>query len=215
MASMYEKIMELPLFKGIGEEQLNQMLEKTSIEFLKFADGELIKEAGSPVRSLDFILKGEVRNTYKLLNYEIEVDEIITDGGVIGATQQYGLDTSSFTTSRAKGDVSLMRIDKAQYMNILQSDKIYLLNYMNYLSAAAQNSLIMMLDQGEPGIRRSLENLTGAIASRGAGSVVLVAEDSTLADYCGVEEEEFTSWKELEIAKGTLKAAGRGIELVD
>ena len=74
MQSMYETIMELPLFKGIGEDQLSVMLEKTSVEFLKFEEGEIISKADESVQYINFILNGRVRQTYQFDYYSIAVD---------------------------------------------------------------------------------------------------------------------------------------------
>ena len=213
MPTMYETIMELPLFKGIGEEQLNQMLEKTKIGFLKYDDGAIIAQVGDPVRAIDFVLSGRVRNTYKLLNLPIEIDEIIGKGAMIGATRIYGLDTEYCATSTALGRVSVMNVEKKQYMNILQSDKIYILNFVNYLSAAAQKGQKLMIQQKENSIRNTLLNLVLSVASRAAETVVICAADEVLAKYCGVSPDEFELWKVGELAHNRIMVNARGIVL--
>lgn len=195
MALMYDTIMELPLFKGIGEEQLSQMLEKTSVEFLKFTDGEIIAHGNYQVKAVDFIIRGMVKNVYKMKNYAIEIQETLGKGGMLGAMHLFGLDTTYVSTSYAVGNVSLMRIEKTQYMDILLSDKIYMLNFVNYLSAAAQKPENLMLEQGEPSIVRTLSNLAYSVASRKALTVKVLGDDAALAKYCGVSEEEIQDWR--------------------
>lgn len=201
MAQMYDTIMELPLFKGIGEEQLSQMLGKTSIEFLKFKDGHTIAHADDLVKSVDFIISGKVKNIYTMTHYPIEIHETVGRGYVIGATHLYGLTTNYGATSVAVGDVSVMRIEKSQYMNILMSDSIYILNYVNYLSAAAQKPQQMILSQGEPSIQRSLDILAYSVASRKAEQVKVVGSDEVLAQYCGVDPEDMRKFREAEFKR--------------
>lgn len=213
MSSMYETIMELPLFKGIGGDQLSQMLEKTSIEFLKYEDGEELSAAGSNVTGLDFILGGRVRQTYRLQNYPIEIDEILGKGNVMGALNLFGMDTTYPSTSTAIGRVSIMRIKKSQYINVLQSDRIYLLNFMNYISAAVQKNPVMMTETKNPIIGRTLEILALSFVSRGAESVMICGEDSALAEYCGVSLKEFKEWKAMELSHKHIIVNQRGIFL--
>ena len=195
MALMYDTIMELPLFKGIGEEQLSLMLEKTSVEFLKFKDGEIIADPSTQVKGVDFIIAGKVKNVYKMENFPIEIEEILGKGNMIGALHLYGLDTHHVSQSIAIGEVSLMRVEKSQYMNILLSDRIYILNFVNYLSAAAQKPEKIMLNQGNASIKRTLDNLAYSLVSRRAESVNVKGNDQALAAYCGVSVEEIQAYR--------------------
>lgn len=213
MSTMYETIMELPLFKGIGEEQLSQLLEKTSVEFLKFEDGDLIAESSTQVNAIDFILSGRVRQTYKLENFQLWVDEILGKGAVLGALNLYGLDTTYSSDSIALGRVSVMRISKSDYMNILLSDRIYMLNFVNYLSAAAQKSKLFMKSIKTASIGRSLQTLAFTFASRAAETVMIAGEDEVMAQYCGVSLNEFEEWKTTELSHNHIIVNQRGIFL--
>ena len=205
--------MELPLFKGIGEDQLSLMLEKTSVEFFKFEEGDVICEADENVTALNFILGGRVRLTYELDNFKIGVDEILSRGAVIGATHLFGLDTTFSSTCVALGRVSLMRIGKAQYMNILQSDRIYMLNFVNYLSAATQRMPSLMKKVKEPSVNRMLTTLANTFVSRLAETVMVAGDDKELARYCGISDKEFNEWKTSEMAHNRIIANQRGIIL--
>ena len=213
MPSMYDTIMELPFFKGIGEDQLSQLLEKTSVEFLKYDDGDIIAKADESVSYLNFILSGRVRQTYRLSNFDICVDEILGKGSVMGALNLYGMVTSYTSTCLALGRVGIMRIGKSQYMNILQSDKIYILNFVNYLSAASQKMPWIMKSIGESSIHRTLRILTESFVSRLAETVMVAGEDKEIARYCGVSEEEFKEWKTSELAHNRIIVNQRGIFL--
>lgn len=211
--SMFETIMELPLFKGIGEEQLSLLLEKTSIEFLKFDDGESICKKDDPVSSVDFILSGRVKQNFKLENFDIEVNEILGKGSVINALQLYGLTTNSICSSTAIGKVSIMRISKSQYMNILLSDRIYILNFVNYLAANAQKSSIHIMGNQNSSIRRTLENLVLPLVARTSETIMLAGDDSEIARYCGVSDDAFQEWKTAELARNRIMSNPRGIIL--
>lgn len=213
ITSMYDTIMSLPLFKGIGVEQLSQLLEKTSVEFLKFDDAETIAKAGQQVDAVDFILGGRVRLTFHLDNFNIGVDEILGTGSVLGALNLYGLETKYPAECVALGKVSIMRVTKKDYMNILLSDRIYILNFVNYLSAAAQKNPIFIKGSKAYSIGRTLQILAFSFVSRAADTVMVAAEDSELAKYCGVDEAEFEEWKATELAHNRIMVNQRGIFL--
>ena len=211
MSSMYETIMELPLFKGIGDDQLSQLLEKTSVEFLKYDDGDMIARSDQRVDSVDFILGGRVRQTYSLKNFAICVDEILGKGSVLGALNLFGLTTTYNADILALGKVNLMRITKSDYMNILVSDRIYMLNFMNFLSAASQKSKIIFQNQKQASIGRTLQTLALSFASRTAETVMVAGKDSELAKFCGVSDQEFETWKLNELSHNRIMSNQRGI----
>ena len=210
---MYETIMELPLFKGIGEDQLSLMLEKTSVEFLRFEDGDVIYKVTDQVKSIDFILNGRVRQTFMLENFSIGVDEILGKGAVLGALRLYGIETIYGAEITSLGRVNIMRISKHDYMNILMSDKIYIMNFVNYLSAAAQKAPLLYQNVKAASINRSLSTLAFTFASRTADSVMIAGEDSAIAQYCGVSEKVFNEWKSSELAHNRIIVNQRGIFL--
>ena len=210
---MFETIMELPLFKGISEEHLSQLLEKTSVEFLKYEDGVTIARVDDKVEALDFILSGRVRQTFHLENFKICIDEILGNGAVIGALNLFGLVTDYNADIIALGKVSVMRILKKDYMNILLSDKIYILNFVNYLSAATQKTKLIMQDIEGPGISNSLQTLAFSFSSSVAETVMVAGDDAELAKFCGVSVKEFEDWKSNELAHNRIIVNQRGIFL--
>ena len=195
MSSMYETIMELPLFKGIGEEQLSHMLEKTCVNFKKYEGGEEIAKARDNVKNVDFILSGKVKVLYKMSHYPVEVEEILGKGSILGARHLFGMDTTYCGDLLAMTKVSLMRIDKSEYMNILQSDRIYMLNYVNYISAALQRCPSYLMESDDDPISRALILLGLSMTSRMAEMIKLKASKTAFATYCGVEDKEFLQWE--------------------
>lgn len=137
---MYDTIKELPLFKGLTDDQLSGILEKTKVEFLNFDDNEIVVDLTMPVTSVTFILNGCLRNIYKFHNYEIRIEEFLVKGNIVGGKHLFGLDTRYGFLSLSKGKTSVMRINKKDYLSILQDNEICLINYLNYLSAVIHRS---------------------------------------------------------------------------
>ncbi|MCH5224338.1 MAG: cyclic nucleotide-binding domain-containing protein [Muribaculaceae bacterium] len=210
MLTMYETIMELPLFKGIGEEQLSQLLEKTSLEFLRKKTGEIIYKEGESVGSIDFVLSGRVKIAHRLKNFDIELDEILGPGDIIGGHNLFGLETSYPGDVTAFSMASIMRIEKREYMRILMSDPIYMLNFVNYLSAGCQRVPRVVTEEGEPSISRTLSSLIVSFMALRVNESLLIGSDRELARYCGVDEEEFTKWKRRMMDEKKISLGPRG-----
>lgn len=211
MLSMYETIMELPLFKGIGVDQVSSMLSKTSIEFLNFNEGEVIIRPNDKADSVNFILKGKVTVTHTLSNLKIDIVETAGEGRVIGALRLFGLNTDYSCLIKAKSKVSVMRIGKEQYFNLLFTDKIYILNLLNYISAATQKPVDRIIRLTDCSILSRLSMLASVFTSSKSDSVSLIASDEALADFCSVDPSEFRLWKNTECQTGSVLVTDVGI----
>ena len=142
--TMYETIMDLPLFKGVGADHISSFLEKTKIEFRNFSPGEIIVQAGEEVKNLKFILSGEVEVSCEFLEGIITVTSHNRSKDVIGATRLFGLNTRYEVTLRALHHSGVMEFSKKKYLRLLNEDHIYLFNLVNLLSFQSQklNDLI-------------------------------------------------------------------------
>lgn len=139
--TMYETIMDLPLFKGVGEDHISSFLEKTSIEFHKFPQGEIIAEKGEPVKSLKFILSGKIRLLSDALNGKAEISSVLDNHEAVGATRLFGLHPHYDVTVEALENVAVMEFSKEKYVRLLQSDPIYMMNFANLLSMNVQKTI--------------------------------------------------------------------------
>lgn len=146
MASMYETIMDLPLFKGITHEQVSLFLERTHLHFLNYADGERVAGGVEPVNSITYILRGKVRVQYPLLEGDAIMSYTLGVGSVIGADHLFGLHRVLPFDVVAAGACSAVAISKEQYLALLPTDPIYLVNYVNYLSYFAQRAAAIVRD---------------------------------------------------------------------
>lgn len=132
--TMYETLMDLPLFKGVGADHISSFLEKTSIEFHRFTKGEIIVSQGAPVRSLRFLLSGKIRLSAMTLNGKAQIFSEFDGHEAIGATRLFGMHPTHEFTIEAIENVSIMEFSKEKYVGLLQSDSIYMINFANLLS---------------------------------------------------------------------------------
>ena len=60
MESMYDILLELPLFKGASYNRISEIVGKAKFHFLKYLPNEKIIEAGEPCTQLIFVIWGWV-----------------------------------------------------------------------------------------------------------------------------------------------------------
>lgn len=195
MASMYEMLMDLPLFKGVGKDQISYFLEKTNIDFLNYSDSATVVDCGDPVKMIKFVISGRVRIIHPLNSASISVEEIAGFGRVLGAERLFGITTGYPYRVEALGKTSVMEFSKEQYVNLLHSDRIYILNFFNYLSLRAQRPVEAMMHYSHDDIRSRLCVLISMLTDPGSAGLAINATDEALAGYCGKTREEVSSWK--------------------
>ena len=60
MNTMFDTLLQLPLFQGLAQEDFTNILGKVKLNFTKHKAGEVIEKAGDTCSQLIFVLKGEI-----------------------------------------------------------------------------------------------------------------------------------------------------------
>lgn len=148
---MYDILADLPLFKGVSRERMEKTVGAAKFHFLKYSPGELIFQAGQKCDEMAFILSGTVKIAIDNPDGRFSVSQMIKGPDVISPEFLFGKITTYPGTVTAVDTVSILRISKADYLNILVSDQVFLLNFANQLSMSAQKSVegILAVSTGE------------------------------------------------------------------
>ncbi len=213
MTTMYEKIMDLPLFKGVGKDHVSSFLEKTNVNFLNYESGELVVTKGDDVRMLKFVISGEVRINHRLDGFDIVVEEICGRGRVLGADRLYGMSKIYSCDVYAIGRVSIMEFSKEQYVRLLNMDSIYLLSFFNFLSRRAQRPVETLERYAAADISARMSLLVGIFTDPDSSDVVISGSACDVRRYCGVNEEEFSRWLEIACGEGLVEMADERIRI--
>ncbi len=143
---MYELLMQLPLFQGIGSDRLSALIEKYPFHFLKFTAGEQICSVGDPCTHIRFIVSGKARVTIPFNHLRVALQHTLTAPQVLSADHLFGLNTTyPCEVSAYDGVCGVLQLLKSDYVQMVQSDKVLLFNYMNYLSNHSQRLAGLLL----------------------------------------------------------------------
>ena len=138
--SMYDTLLQLPLFQGLCKDDFTTIIEKVKFHFLSYKENEIICKQGDPCKQLVFLLSGEI--TLKVTDEEegYTLSETLHAPHIIEPYSLFGMDTHYTATYLAKTDATLLTINKAYVNTELHNYEIFRINYLNILSNRIQVS---------------------------------------------------------------------------
>lgn len=139
MESMFDTLLQLPLFQGLCHEDFTSILDKVKLHFVKHKAGETILESGQVCDQLCFLLKGEVSIHTSSPDGIYEVIENMEAPYLIEPQSLFGMNTIYHSSYIAHTEIHTVCISKAFVLSKLFDYEIFCLNYMNIVSNRAQN----------------------------------------------------------------------------
>ncbi len=149
MDNIFDKLLHLPLFQGVTQERLEEVVEKIPFHFLKFKRGATILDCGDPCTHVRFVISGKVRMEYSSRELKFKISHELSSPEVISPDYLFGLDTSYPFSVVAVEECGILQVAKQDYVSIVQSDKVFVYNILNYLSRNSQSmkSLLLNIEQ--------------------------------------------------------------------
>lgn len=191
MDSMYEYLMELPLFKGVSFDRLSETIGNTRFHFLKFDDGMPVINAGDPCTHLRFVISGAVRLCTVNSDGRMRVSQTVTAPDVIAPDFLFGRFTNYPCSATAIGKTGILQIDKHDYLKMLHSDDVFLLNMLNTLSINAQKSVIGVLALAGGSLEERIAYWIVALTQRGSTDITLQCRQRDFYSMFGVQRSSF------------------------
>ena len=191
MDSMYEILMELPLFKGVSFDRLSEIIGHTRFHFLKYNDGEPVVTADTPCTHLKFVISGAVRLTTVNADGRMRVCQTLQSPDVIAPDFLFGRFTHYPCSGTAIGKTGILQITKMDYLKILHSDDVFMLNFLNTLSINAQKSVIGVLALTNGSLEERIAFWIAALTQRGSKEITLQCKQRDFYSLFGVQRSSF------------------------
>lgn len=215
MPSMFEQLMDLPLFRGVSHDKMSQIVGQTKLHFLKYPAGETLIRAGEPSKHLTFILTGSVRGVIVNTNGRFAVGQTLKAPAVLSADFLFGRYTNSPSTVTALDDVSILKISKNDYTKMLNADSVFMFNYLNTLSANAQKGLHGILSLTNGDIDERIAFWISALTQPGSTDIVLQCRKRDLCSLFGVQRAVFDAGLESMKARGLIEYTPNELRVID
>lgn len=213
---MYNNLENCILFKGLTGQQIVELLYSVSFKEKTYKKEEIIASSDDEVRHLLIVIKGSVRGEMidfsgKTIKIEdIESPRMLAPAFLFGKNNRFPVNIVS------NEETLLLVISKDSFLNLLQTNKRVLTNYLNSISNRAQflSNKIKFL---------SFQTIKGKIAHfflqlmlrSGKNEFILDKSQNDLAEMFGVARPSLSrALRELH-AEGMINAEGKKIKILD
>ena len=171
MNSMYQQLMQLPLFQGVSTDKITALVEKLPFHFLKFRNGEQVFAAGDACTHINFIVSGKVRLEMPFTHLRVSMHQTISNPHVLAAEYLFGRDTTYPFSAFSDGGCGILQLRKSDYIKMISADKVFLFNILNYLSSGSQRNLSYPLSVKDGSVNERLATLVDTLAVTGATDI--------------------------------------------
>ena len=184
---MYQQLMQLPLFQGVSTDKITSLVEKLPFHFLKFRNGEQILAAGDPCTHLKFIVSGRVRVSVPFDHLRVTLSQTLASPHVLAAEYLFGRETVYPFSAVADGPCGILQLIKGDYIRMVNSDKVFLFNILNYLSSGSQRGISSVLSVKDGSVVERLATLVDGLTVPGATDIVLNYKQKDLCTLLGTQ----------------------------
>ncbi|MDE5568644.1 MAG: Crp/Fnr family transcriptional regulator [Muribaculaceae bacterium] len=188
---MFEILMELPLFRGATRERMAETVGMAKFHFLKYLPGETIVEAGAPCTHIKFIISGSVRSKIVNPDSRFKVSQTLVAPDVISPDYLFGRATNYPCTVTAIEPTGILQIAKNDYIKILNSDEVFMFNYLNMLSMNAQKSVSGVLALTTGSIEERIAFWIVALTQPSGKDIALECRQRDMYSFFGVQRSSF------------------------
>ena len=180
--NFYPRLLQLPLFQGIGRGDFWEIAEQVRIAFHRLEAGKVLVRSGDPCRSLIFVMKGTLcaqrsdeRHRYTFIEY-LNQPMVVQPECLFGLSTQY---TRTFTVVE---NIQYFEIQKEDVRDVLFNYETFRINYLNLLSRYTQYATRRLWKSASESINERFQHFVQARAMYPAGRKELHIRMEDLAD---------------------------------
>lgn len=137
---LYDKLLQFPLFLGMSEEDLEQIVAHTKLDFHKAKEGDIIAKNNDICQHLFFLTNGKieifttaVNHSYSFTEYRM-APEVFEMESIFGFSQYYS------HTYKASSNCSFIAIDKEEVRRLYNTFPLFRLNFTNLITTLLQRA---------------------------------------------------------------------------
>lgn len=119
------------------------------------------------------------------------ISQVLSAPAAVSPDFLFGTSTLYPGDVTAQGTVSIVQLSKADYIRILNSDEIFLFNYLNYLSMNAQKCVEGILSLSTGSIEKRIALWVLTMSQPGSHDVVLSCRQRDMYAVFGVQRSSF------------------------
>lgn len=184
MDSMFDTLLQLPLFQGLCEEDFTRILDKVKLNFSKYKEGEVFIKSGTPCDQLLFLLKGEIACETTSRDETYAFVESFTGPHLIEPYALVGIAPYYVSTYTASTEINTISIEKKVTLGrLFGMYDIFRLNFLNIVSRRAQNLQARIWEEAPHDLEERFVQFVLMHVERHQGEKMLKTKMEDLARY--------------------------------
>ncbi len=137
---LFEKLLCLPLFQGIGRGEFRDIVKRVRPSFQTLRRGKVLADQDEVCTELIFVLNGKVCVQKESDNHDYVLSEWLDQPFVVQPDVLFGLRTRYTRKYTLCSNAEVLRIDKASVRDVLFDYPTFRINYLNLLSMQNQQA---------------------------------------------------------------------------
>lgn len=167
--TMFEKILQLPIFQGLTQKEIEDIMSRIRLDFVNYQAGDEIVMQDDPCRGLIYIINGEIASEYRDSQGQFTLTEQLSPIGVIEPYNMFGMFQKYSRTYFFKTDGCTLTIDKAIVLKHLMTNHIIKINLLNIICNRYQQTQKLLCEFPDDNIRNKLVKFILSHSSTGKG----------------------------------------------
>lgn len=210
---MFDTILELPLFQGLGRDDLTRILESTHLTFETLPEHATLCRQDEPCTGLTFVIEGELLQNTRSANRQWSVDEWVGARTVIGLNALYGSSNAHRHTYSAACPTRLMHVDKRTAKALVNYFEVFRLNVLNGLTTQHRAQMHALWLPGSDTLEGHIVGFMRSHVTRPAGRKVFHMSQQTLGQYVNADYRYVCRALDRLAAKGLLAKKYKAIQV--
>lgn len=136
--TMYETLLQLPLFQGLGKNDITEILTAVRFHFKKIPQDSYIYRQDEVCQEIAFLLGGTVVADTLSYDKSYMLCEVLPVPHVVELYSLYGINPRYHASYRAVTETNVLTIDKSYLFELLSSYETCGINYSNIISTRSQ-----------------------------------------------------------------------------
>lgn len=212
---IYDRLLDLPPFRGATVDSLSKIVGTTKFHFLKYPAGTLVLRRDAPCDHLTMLISGSVDIRLTSNDGRFEISQTLTGPDVVMPDFLFGRERVFPADVKALTTVSVLQIQKNDFLTILTADNVYLLNYLNYITTSSQHALEGVLALTGGSVVTRLAYWITTLTQKSAVDITVRCRPRDLSSALGVQRSVFNSALAELSEKGIVEARADCLRIVD
>jgi len=212
---MYETLLQLPLFAGVSHQKMSEIVGHNKFHFLKYTPGQTIVEQGAECAHIRSVIAGKVHMTIASTDNKFKASQTITAPDLIAPDFFFGRSTRYPCSVVAIDNAGILQISKQDFLNILNSDPIFLFNYLNILSTNAQLNVDGVMALASGALDKRIAYWILALTQNNGTNIVLQCRQRDMYAVFGVQRQSLVSVLDAMKSKNIIDYTNQEIRVTD